>query len=669
MRSRLWSLILRELPFPFRQIGLEVAHVFRWLDHAAARVWTGLHHSPGWYFVTLAGSLTLLLTALLFIPYIAGHDPTLGELAVEGRTAARVTRASLEANGDWSAQDRWRVAHLFVDHRPPRRRPIVRLDSRLIQEPDPVSAPARGHSAGGGGGASHSRQHVNAVPASRTKGLDPEVRLELKPPDRAAQTPRLVSDRLVRDPSAEFDPIHPSVSYRSRDKRLLVQAEWSVDSNCNHGFEPPRRPLTRRVIPVPLPQWEEPPEAPVLRDQRHPDLAFQMELLREYLPSVGEFPPKSRATSVVAHSEFPPSAERIHLTPHLPSHGDHWIRSSSHTEHRPLPEAYISRVHQHAEGPETVGFSAADDDDPNLTSFAEVALKLELFAPHTAMAGRQHESFLRIHNEGPTPVSLVRVRESLDELQTVTDANPAARINHDALERDLHGLPPGRERRLGVTWLPDTEGSRVHRAAVTMHATVGVTTNVVAPEPAAVPEPMPRVEPEPEPVIPRPPTIEHHPAIECHVKHADRASVDEIVELEIVVTNTGDTALSDVRILVDVPAELRHRQGAEVEYEVGHLARRGTHKAVLRLLAVAPGKAVHRIHVVTHESAESTARAPITIVAKPVSKPVPRVPAVLRPVPAPAPKAAVKPLPIPTSESCCCPGQPVAFLGKPWSIP
>ncbi len=679
VRSRLWSLILRELPFPFRQIGLEIAHVLRWLDHSVARFWMGRHQSPGWYVVTLAGSLTLMLTMLLFFPYIASHDPTLSELASDGRSAARVTRASLEATGDWSAQDRWRVAHLFVDHRPPRRRPTVRLDSRLIEEPVVQASPlTRSRATGRRAGANQTwPREVVVVPVARTKRLDPEVRLELKSPGRAAQTPRLVYDNLVRDPGAEFDPVHTSSYYRPRDKRLLVQAEWSFDSDCNNADEPPRRPLARRVIPAPEPQWDEPRAAPEPRVERSPDLSFEMELLREYLPSVGEFPPKSRSISVAAHSEFPHSTDRDRRSPHLAGQSGHWIRSTSHSEHRPLPEAYISRAHLHAEGPETVAYSEADDEDPNLTSFAEVALRLELYAPHTVIAGRLHESSLLLHNEGPTPVSVVRVRESLAELQTVTDANPAARINHDALERDVHNLPPGRDRRLGVTWLPDAEGSRIHRAAVTMHAAVGVTTNVVAPEPAAIIEPTTRVEPVPmpEPIIERPPTLERqptperHPAITCDVKHVDRVLVDEVVELEIVVRNTGDTALSDVRILVEVPAELKHRQGAEVEYEVGNLARRGSHKAVLRLLALTPGQAVHQIHVVSHESAESQARAPITVIAKPISRPTPRAIEQPRPTPPPAPKPTAKPQPFSTSGSCCCPGQPVASLWEPWSIP
>src|SRR5688572_10372296 len=118
VRSRLWSLILRELPFPFREIGLEVARLVSWCDKAAARLLTGLRQSPAWSLVIVTGVTVVFMTGLLFFSFFASHDPTLGELAAEGSSYARASRASLEAAGDWSAQDRWRVAHMFVDHRP-----------------------------------------------------------------------------------------------------------------------------------------------------------------------------------------------------------------------------------------------------------------------------------------------------------------------------------------------------------------------------------------------------------------------------------------------------------------------------------------------------------------------------------------------------------------------
>lgn len=669
MRSRLWSLILKELPFPFRQIGTEVAQILRWLDHSAARVLVGWKTSPGWYFVTTAGTVTVMLTLLLFFPYIASHDPTLGELVNDSTSAARVTRSSLEAAGDWSVQDKWRLAHLFVDHRPPRSLPAAPLDSQLFEEQEIEVAHLRRVRLPGGRWQEREvwEREIVVVPVNTTPKRDPEVRLETARPNLAAQAQRLVFNKLAGSSTRDVSSLRRPLRYGTRDTRLLVQTEFSFDPDCVNGFETTRRTPTRRLIPTPDPRWDEPEPPVVVRDERRPDLSFQMELLREFLPVTGEFPPRSREISVAARSEFPSNSESSRRSHRLAQLSDEWVRSTSTVEHHPLPEAYISRVHPGTETVDTVAASELDEEDGPLDSFAEVALRLELYAPETVLAGRLHESSLRVVNEGPSPVSLVRVRESLAELETVTDAIPDARINHDMLERDVRNLAPRRERQLGVTWLPNSEGARVHRAAVTMHAAVGVTTNVVPPEPPAVEQPQPAAEPEPmsEPMREPEPAAELHPAIDCAVKHVERATVGDMVELEIVVNNTGDTALTDVRIFVEVPAELKHRQGAEVEYEVGSLPRRGSRKATLRLLADAPGKATCRVHALAHEDVEAKARAVIEVAAKPA----PRAPESPRPAPKPAPKPAAKPLPIPTSGNCCCPGQPIAAILDPWFLP
>ena len=173
--------------------------------------------------------------------------------------------------------------------------------------------------------------------------------------------------------------------------------------------------------------------------------------------------------------------------------------------------------------------------------------------------------------------SRVRVHESLVELQTVTDASPDGRVHDDLLERDVTHLAPGRDQQLAMKWLPYDEGAQVHRAAVTMHAAVGVTTNIVAPEPMKNPPPRRELDPRVEqgsfeferprskpPVEPEPvPEVEpaRHSAISCEVKHVERITVDELVELQIFVRNMGNTPLHDVRIVASVPRGLKHRRG------------------------------------------------------------------------------------------------------------
>ena len=705
VRSRLWSLILNELPFPFRQIGMEIAQLLGWLDQTSARVWVGLHRSPGWYCVTVAGCVTLMLTALLFFPFIVSHDPTLGELANEGASRARVTRATLERSGDWSAQDRWRVAHLFVDHRPPRKLSLSQLDSRLVEEHPlaDVSPRERVQSTSRSTDRNRTQREASQRLASVQSGSapavghsvrrEPDVRLELDSPSLATQSRRLVYGPLIREPGVDFDAAPRTSPYRPRNTRLQVQAEWAAGADCREEYEPRRSPLVRRDPPpvrreisVPEPQWDEPRAAPIARVQRHPDLSFEMELLREFLPGTSEFPPKSRSKSVAARSEFPESfahvgsVSRANRSTSHTGQMDRWIRSTSHVEHQPRPEAYISRLSPDGERDasdevlDADGLTGSDESGAGLPSFAEVALRLELTVPENVIAGRVHSSSLHIRNEGSVPVTRVRVHESLAELQTVTDAKPDGRVHDDLLERDVIRLLAGRDQQLSVEWLPNEEGSQVHRAVVTMHAAVGATNNVVAPEPAAVSEP-PRIEPEPfdpellqqdQPVPADPvPAAEpsRNPAISCDVKHVNRTTVDEIVELQIVVKNTGDTPLHDVRIGVGIPAELKHRRGDEVEYEVGNLARRGSHTCVLRLMAQLPGDAISHIQVVTRELVEAKARSVIVIEANPVARATPPLPEVIpRTTPKPAPKPTTKSAPFPTSGGCCCPGHPVALL-------
>ncbi|MBM4076427.1 MAG: hypothetical protein FJ267_12400 [Planctomycetes bacterium] len=131
--------------------------------------------------------------------------------------------------------------------------------------------------------------------------------------------------------------------------------------------------------------------------------------------------------------------------------------------------------------------------------------------------------------------------------------------------------------------------------------------------------------------------------------------VDELIEVQIVVTNTGTKPLSDVRIVASIPNELRHREGNDVEYTVGNLPVRGSHQCVLRLVAHSPGKPINRLQVVSHEKAEDAADTPVTVITGTPKKDRPPLPHVV--------------VPEPYFENCTCPGQPVASLFEVLMIP
>ena len=689
VRSRLWALILRELPFPFREIGTEVARTVTWVDKTASRIWIGFARFPAWYVVTAMGTIAFVLTALLFFTFVSSHDPTLGELANRSQTLAPATRESLEEAGDWAAQDKWRLAHMFVGHRPAKRHAVRQLDSRLVDDfPALANVPGRRDLRRRSGLNPRPDADERAGPVANLILPDLEVRLDLGAPDAAEEPKRLVYGQYVREPGADFHPVRLAANYRSRDSRLLVQAEWSFASACDS--EPIRRP-TRRIIPVPDPQWDELP-VPEVTDDLHPDLSFQMSMLREFLPATAEFPPRSRNVSVTAHSEWPESfdSKRSQL---LTVDASPWSQTADERAEPQQPaEAYVDRVADDEERRPPVDEPEFEPRLGAVPSFAEVALRMELKSPASTVAGRVNQSMLVLHNDGLGEIPLVTVRESLADLETVLDAIPPARVDpsENSLERRVRQLEPGKHQRLELVWRPDSEGRRTHTAIVTVQTAVGATTEIV---PAVADQPMPSVAPEPIPV--RQPVVEPafgieperepeplpvtQPGLSFDVQNLPRATVDDLVEIGIVVRNTGDVPLHGVRVVALLPEQLKHRRGTEVEFTIDTLPVRGSERTVLRVVAESPGRAVCQLHVAASEPAEAKSKAVIDVDAKPIRReppkitrvepPKPKAPA-LAPVPVAIPKRATPTVKraAPTVVPCCCQSPPVADF-EAWFIP
>jgi hypothetical protein len=301
----------------------------------------------------------------------------------------------------------------------------------------------------------------------------------------------------------------------------------------------------------------------------------------------------------------------------------------------------------------------------------------------------------------------------MSTLKTVTDAIPPARVVHDrhpeealdliepgawpksprqdtdskSLERSIEHLDPGKNRKLELTWRPDATGHRTHTAQVIVSAAVGSLTEVVPPVqdqsmPSVAPEPIPErerpievqpaIEPEPARIV----EPEKHPGLSFDVQHQPRAIVEDLVEMNIVVRNTGDVPLHDVRVVAQLPDQLKHRRGQEVEYVINRIPVSGSERAILRVVAETSGRAVCHVHVASQEAVESNSKAIIDVEAKPARPEPPKITKIEpapkpRPNPTPAPThapAPKRPTPPPASSNCCCQMQPAMDL-SPWSLP
>ena len=617
MRSRLWVLILRELPAPLRLLGTEIVRLIQWIDSSTSRLILGFRENPAWYFMASIGVFAVFLTFMMFISIIdetSGHrSPASAE-----RTKSSLSREDLEKNHDWSVQDRWRVAHMFVADKPPSRHNDLPIDSRLMSTISPKSKVTRADTYSQFQHASY--QPRRPSPSQKLAEADLEVRLELSRPKKAQQGNRMIRDTAKR-PFTDRNGKRGEVRIHPREPRLLVQASWDFGTECQQSpvdyvAEQPfrRRPV---LVPMPEPELELPP---VRKNNQTPMIAFEMAMVRHF-SYAGHFPPGSHLVTQSHQFSYPDLEDQYPSS--LVSHSENpWQRfqpSRHHNSHNVtayIPQAtyeHRERLHQ-----------ALDEFDPTLPPVADVALSLSLDVPEFVHAGQPHQSRLVISNEGPDPVSRIEIKDFLAHLHTVVAADPPAladsRLDPETgereklLHRELPNLLPRESRQLSLDWVPDGKSRQVHRTHVIAHAEVSTSTEIVAPD---VTQPMPSVPPE---------QLKHHSAVACDIQHLDRVAVGNVVELEITVRNTGDLKLHGVKVRISVPDQLSHREGSTVIFDAGNLPVSGQNRTVIKLSAKKAGEAVNLIHVEADEPVKAHGRMVIEVVdrRKKVDPPAPQ---------------------------------------------
>ena len=648
MRSRLRSLILRELPNPLRWIVAEILYFLDWIDRTVGTIAKGMRESPAWYFMTLFGSLAVFLTFLMFLSLI---DQTSGRgaRALPVRTSANLSRRDLEVLNEWTVQDHWRVAHFFVLDQPRQRPRDIQLDSRLKTPAEsviPSNFPGRS-------------RHVSVASRSNPK-KEMDVRLELSRPKVAQQGTRIVAGTVL-DPG--FQMAENSISGREHDlerrtraqaPQLLVQASWEFGPDCNareYVSVPVRRP---KPVQVPLPE-PEPEPITVPARQTSPDLSLEMAMIRHF-SAEGLVPPGSHLVESSDRSRFEiedaVSNREVGFSA-LESSKWRTTRPSSHRpDSDPTPYTglgiYDAQSHPHPQ---------ADEYDENLRAVADIALRVALNVPNNVPLGTVQQSRLQVTNEGQDQISRIEVRDFPGQLKTVVGADPEAMTEsivdpvtgtrQKTLHRELPPLLPGEERDLTLDWVPTEALPQTQRAQVIAHTEVSTFTRVTRP-PAD--QPMPSVPPE---------QVQHTPSLECDLAHLDRVYLGDEIELEITVRNTGDTTLHDVRVAVEIPEQLSHRSGRTVVIRAGNLPVQGQKQSLVKLAAIRPGEAINRLRIDATERVQARGQASIQVVERPKQEP-PRAPVTqTRSTSVPATRTPAKPKPLPSPLPSSLPSQPV----------
>lgn len=642
MRSRVWLLILKELPFPLRWIGTEIIRFAQWIDALVARIARGLRDAPAWYLVTTIGSFAVVLTLSMFISLIS---ETSGQKTAQTarRRVEALTRQDLEKRHDWSVQDRWRVAHLFVAEKPDHGPHNIPLDSRLMTATPVVASRAA---------RSRSDRNSRTKIASRSDAdRNLEVRLELGRPKKAQQENRVAAGTVLIPgyESVIRNDAHP----RRRNPRALVQATWEFNTECSpqeYTSRPQRRPV---VVPLPEPETIPPP---VIARKDKPDLSFELDMVRHFSVA-GLFPPGSHLVSSSVARTSPDLEERF--ASELVSHEDGpWMKSQPHRQHSAaeiMPyEGLGTRVPSH-HSPENL-----DEYNPDLPAVADVTLGLNVEVPVTVTAGKVHRLGLTVSNHGHDSISRVEIRDHLAHLNTVVGAEPDAERDsvfnaetgdiEPVLHRELLNLIPGERQDLSLKWIPDSHARQIRRIQVIAHAEVSTETEVVPP---SVVQQMPSIPPE---------RVQPNPALACDIDHLDRVTVGKDVELQITVRNTGNTTLHHVKVKIDVPSKLSHSRGRDFVFDAGNLPVNGRNRTVVRLAALESGQAVSRIHVESDESVNAKGQMVIHIDDRKTAKI--QTPQASAPKPAAKPQTSAATSTWVPSGFCCC-QKPIALPDFP----
>ena len=196
------------------------------------------------------------------------------------------------------------------------------------------------------------------------------------------------------------------------------------------------------------------------------------------------------------------------------------------------------------------------------------ALIVEKLGPEEARVGQTCRFLVTIRNTGSTTAHGVVLTDETPAGATFERSSPLAEQNGARLRWELGSIAPGAEQTVEMLVTPSREGPVGSVARVSFDALASATTRATRPQLAL------RVAAEPSVRLGR----EHRVTVEVH--------------------NPGTGVATGVMLREDVPPQVSHPAGPELEFEVGRLAPGETRRLELVLTAEQAGRVENRVRAV-----------------------------------------------------------------------
>ncbi len=214
------------------------------------------------------------------------------------------------------------------------------------------------------------------------------------------------------------------------------------------------------------------------------------------------------------------------------------------------------------------------------------SLAVEKFAPAEIQVNKPAMFEVRIRNTGSVPAHQVEVRDVVPRGTVLLATRPSVSPDADGnLRWQLGTLQPGDEQVVRMEVRPMAEGEIGSVATVHLAAQVSVS------------------------------TVATRPQLELNVKMAEQVTVNEQLVMVVRISNPGTGVASGVVLTEQVPAELHHPYGDELQYEVGELKPGESRELELTLEARKAGAFLNKIVAVGEASLQAQVETPIRVVA------------------------------------------------------
>jgi uncharacterized repeat protein (TIGR01451 family) len=255
---------------------------------------------------------------------------------------------------------------------------------------------------------------------------------------------------------------------------------------------------------------------------------------------------------------------------------------------RVLPE------HQNLEGPAPTGIAAAGiaeegNGQPGgreLEGVQSPSVTLEKTAPAEMQVGKPAVLEIKVHNVGQAAAQGVQILDEIPKGSRLASTSPRARTNERGqLVWDVGTLRPGAAAKVKMEVIPLTEGLVGSVASVVIRAEASSRSVVTKPQ------------------------------LTMKVSAPKQMLIGEQAIIAISLANLGSGAATGVVIEADLPAELHHEAGRELEFEIGTLKPKETRKIELVMSAEKAARVAARVAARAEAIGRTEERAVIEILA------------------------------------------------------